>query len=133
MANIAEEPDKVTQIRVLSLLQLEQTDSSTDVTPHGLLALDNPVTPKTPADEGKDYFLRERRADEQPTRVYELRLDPDGGPNKDRSVSAICIIFIPVELTICTVYSTSASIYPIHFARLSRRRHASCKERCIQD
>ena len=46
-----------------------------------------PDTPKTPADEGKEFFLGERSADEQPIRVYELRLDPDGGPNKQRSAS----------------------------------------------
>lgn len=46
-----------------------------------------PTTPKTPADEGKEFFLSERSEGEQPIRVYELRLDPDGGPNKQRSAS----------------------------------------------
>jgi glycogen debranching enzyme len=97
MADVADELDRVTQKRALSLLQLEQTDSSAVIGSHGLpLALDNPITPKTPADEGRDYFLSERLADEQPICVYELRLAPDGGPSdKDRSVSpndvsAIC-------------------------------------------
>jgi glycogen debranching enzyme len=48
-----------------------------------------PTTPKTPADEGKEFFLSPRSEREQPIRVYELRLDPDGGPNKQRSVSWI--------------------------------------------
>lgn len=55
---------------------------------HGSAEIDIlPNTPKTPADEGKEFFLGERSEGEQPIRVYELRLDPDGGPNKQRSVS----------------------------------------------
>lgn len=85
---MAEELDSATQKRVLSLPQLEKTDSSKVVASHGPVpALDDPVTPKTPADEAREYFIGGRRADEQPIRVYELRLAPDGGPNKDRSVS----------------------------------------------
>ena len=45
---------------------------------------DAPKTPKTPADEGIEFF--ESATSQEPIRVYELRLDPDGGPNKDRSV-----------------------------------------------
>ena len=43
-----------------------------------------PKTPKTPADEGIEFF--ESATKGEPIRVYELRLDPDGGPNKDRAV-----------------------------------------------
>lgn len=46
-----------------------------------------PKTPKTPADEGIDFFESAFTQGEEPIRVYELQLDPDGGPNKDRSVS----------------------------------------------
>jgi len=46
-----------------------------------------PTTPRTPADEGREFFLSERSEGEHPIRVYELRLDPDGGPNKQRSAS----------------------------------------------
>lgn len=46
-----------------------------------------PKTPKTPADEGIDFFESALVAGEAPIRVYELKLDPDGGPSKDRSVS----------------------------------------------
>lgn len=45
-----------------------------------------PKTPKTPADEGLEFFESVGKGD-QPIHVYELRLDPDGGPNKDRAVS----------------------------------------------
>lgn len=75
------------QRQVPPLPQLKQTHSSTS---HALQSFDDDdvVTPKTPADEGKEFFLSERSTDERPICVYELRLDPDGGPNKDRSVSA---------------------------------------------
>ena len=43
-----------------------------------------PKTPKTPADEGIEFF--ESISVTESIKVYELRLDPDGGPNKDRSV-----------------------------------------------
>lgn len=41
--------------------------------------------PKTPADEAITFFESGFKSDE-PIRVYELALDPDGGPNKDRQV-----------------------------------------------
>lgn len=44
-----------------------------------------PATPKTPADEGIEFFQSAALGD-APIRVYELRLDSDGGPNKDASV-----------------------------------------------
>lgn len=44
-----------------------------------------PATPKTPADEGIEFFQSATLGD-QPIRVYELRLDDDGGPVKDASV-----------------------------------------------
>ena len=47
-----------------------------------------PKTPKTPADEGLDFFESAFKEGEPAIRVYELRLDPDGGPNKDKSVRA---------------------------------------------
>jgi glycogen debranching enzyme len=45
----------------------------------------SPVTPKTPADEGIEFFQSAVQRD-TPIRVYELRLDSDGGPNKYASV-----------------------------------------------
>ncbi|EGN96521.1 glycoside hydrolase family 13 protein [Serpula lacrymans var. lacrymans S7.3] len=60
----------------------------------------SPLTPKTPADEGKEFFLRERHEGEQPIRVYELRLDPDGGPNKDRSYIRLPPAYVPYILRV---------------------------------
>lgn len=45
-----------------------------------------PKTPKTPADEGIDFFESAFTHGEKPINVYELRLDPDGGPSKDTAV-----------------------------------------------
>ena len=45
-----------------------------------------PNAPKTPADEGVEFFQADIHPGESPIRVYELRLDPDGGPSKDLSV-----------------------------------------------
>jgi glycogen debranching enzyme len=42
-------------------------------------------TPKTPQDEGIFWFEHgDNKGD--PIQVYELELEPDGGPNKDRMV-----------------------------------------------
>jgi glycogen debranching enzyme len=50
----------------------------------------SPTTPlKTPADEGIEFFQSQVTPGESPLRVYELRLDVDGGPHKDRSVSTV--------------------------------------------
>ena len=46
---------------------------------------------KTPADEAIAFFESPYTKDEEPVRVYELSLDADGGPNKDRSVGSIRI------------------------------------------
>ena len=45
-----------------------------------------PLTPKTPAEEGLDFFSGALQPGEGPIRVYELRLSPDGGPSKDLQV-----------------------------------------------
>jgi len=45
-----------------------------------------PVTPKTPADEGIEFFQTEVAVGEAPICLYELRLEPDGGPSKELSV-----------------------------------------------
>ena len=42
-------------------------------------------TPKTPQDEGIFWFEHDDSKGE-PIQVYELKLEPDGGPNKDRMV-----------------------------------------------
>ena len=43
--------------------------------------------PRTPADEAIDFFESGFKMGDEPIRVYELTLDPDGGPNKDRQVA----------------------------------------------
>ena len=45
-----------------------------------------PKTPKTPADEAIDFFENAVIPGETPIQVFELKLDPDGGPSKDKSV-----------------------------------------------
>ena len=67
-----------------------------------------PKTPKTPADEGIEFF-ESAVAQGEPIRVYELRLDPDGGPNKDRSVEYFPIRFL-----------TTRSANPITFGAYMR-------------
>lgn len=52
---------------------------------------DGSKTPKTPADEGIDFFESAFNPGEKPIQVYELQLDPDGGPNKDRSVEYLLV------------------------------------------
>jgi glycogen debranching enzyme len=44
-------------------------------------------TPKTPQNEGLSWF--ESYTGTEPLQVYELALEADGGPNKDRAVSCI--------------------------------------------
>ncbi|KIJ65141.1 glycoside hydrolase family 133 protein [Hydnomerulius pinastri MD-312] len=68
-----------------------------------------PNTPKTPADEGKEFFLGERSEGEQPIRVYELRLDPDGGPNKERSYIRLPPAYTPYILRVSLDAGTPAS------------------------
>lgn len=59
---------------------VEQTPPKYPKTPH---------TPRTPADEAIDFFESGFKQGDEPIRVYELPLDPDGGPNKDRQVCAV--------------------------------------------
>jgi hypothetical protein len=113
MAKALEEVDRMAQKQPPSLPRLKQTDSSTS---H---ALHDAVTPKTPADEGKEFFLSARSIDERPICVYELRLDPDGGPNKDQSVSATGVVEPSQSSLNHIVYSASASICSVYIACLS--------------
>ncbi|KAG2068753.1 glycoside hydrolase family 13 protein [Suillus decipiens] len=108
MAKTSKEVDRaVAQKQVPSLPQLKQTVSSTS---YALQTLDdNAVTPKTPADEGKEFFLSARSKDERPICVYELRLDPDGGPNKDRSYIRLPPAYIPYILRVSLDAGTPAS------------------------
>lgn len=47
------------------------------------------ATPKTPADEGIQFFEHAVPDKSKPIAVYEIHLNADGGPNKERSVSGM--------------------------------------------
>jgi len=55
-------------------------------TDFGSTAAADPTTPKTPADEGIEFFEFASVDSKAPIRVYELPLDPDGGPDKEKAV-----------------------------------------------
>jgi hypothetical protein len=66
----------------------------------------SPTTPKTPADEGIEFFESSAKPGDSPIRVYELRLDPDGGPNRERRVRLSC------SLSVFAVFNnTSISVF----------------------
>ncbi|EJD52078.1 hypothetical protein AURDEDRAFT_120639 [Auricularia subglabra TFB-10046 SS5] len=65
-------------------------------------------TPKTPADEAIDFFSSVREG-EQPIQVYELELDPDGGPNKDRSYIRLPPPYRPYILRVTLQSGTPAT------------------------
>jgi hypothetical protein len=50
-----------------------------------------PTTPKTPADEGIDFFENAVSDKAKPISVYEIRLEPDGGPTKELAVSDLSL------------------------------------------
>ncbi|KAF9045811.1 glycoside hydrolase family 13 protein [Hymenopellis radicata] len=68
-----------------------------------------PVTPKTPADEGIEFFQSASTAGEAPIRVYELRLDADGGPHKDRSYIRLPPAYVPYILRVSMNAGTPAA------------------------
>ncbi|KAF5383708.1 hypothetical protein D9615_003666 [Tricholomella constricta] len=68
-----------------------------------------PVTPKTPADEGLDFFQSQSRPGEAPIRVYELHLDTDGGPHKDRSYIRLPPAYVPYILRVSIDAGTPAA------------------------
>ena len=72
-------------------------------------------TPKTPADEGIDFFESSIRHGETPIRVYELPLEPDGGPSKSREVCPTKSIYSSATLT--NLFSTFVSL--LRMSRIS--------------
>lgn len=68
-----------------------------------------PTTPKTPADEGIEFFEFASVQDKAPIRVYELPLDPDGGPNKDRTYVRLPPATTPYVLRVTIEAGTPAS------------------------
>lgn len=69
-------------------LSIPQSQSPPNVSKPGDLSPGptTPTTPKTPADEALEFFSSTQTQGAATITVYELRLDPDGGPNKDRQV-----------------------------------------------
>ena len=53
-------------------------------------ATSSPTTARTPADEGIAFFESDTASGDVPIRVWELPLEPDGGPSKDREVRKAC-------------------------------------------
>ncbi|KAG6831110.1 hypothetical protein H0H92_012787 [Tricholoma furcatifolium] len=68
-----------------------------------------PTTPKTPADEGIEFFQSQVRQGDAPIRVYELRLDVDGGPHKDRSYIRLPPAYTPYILRVSIDAGTPAA------------------------
>ncbi|KAF9499398.1 glycoside hydrolase family 13 protein [Pleurotus eryngii] len=94
----------------------------------------SPITPKTPADEGLEFFQSEVSRGEPPIRVYELRLDVDGGPHKDRSYIRLPPAYTPYILRVSIDAGTPASKngvfktnFPLNGGKFSRDRFAEKK------
>lgn len=68
-----------------------------------------PLTPRTPAEEGLDFFGSAVKAGEEPIRVYELRLGADGGPSKDLQYVRLPPAYTPYILRVSIEAGTPAS------------------------
>ncbi|KAG6844634.1 hypothetical protein H0H87_005291 [Tephrocybe sp. NHM501043] len=68
-----------------------------------------PTTPKTPADEGIEFFQSQPQPGDAPIRVYELHLDTDGGPHKDRSYIRLPPAYVPYILRVAIDAGTPAA------------------------
>ncbi|KDR65730.1 hypothetical protein GALMADRAFT_81520 [Galerina marginata CBS 339.88] len=68
-----------------------------------------PLTPKTPADEGIEFFQSQALTGDSPIRVYELRLDPDGGPSKELSYTRLPPAYTPYILRVSIQAGTPAA------------------------
>lgn len=60
----------------------------------------SPLTPKTPADEAIEFFQAQAQSGDDPIRVYELRLEPDGGPHRDLSYIRLPPAYTPYILRV---------------------------------
>ncbi|KAJ7070105.1 glycoside hydrolase family 13 protein [Mycena amicta] len=65
--------------------------------------------PKTPADEGIEFFQSNIAPGETPIQVYELRLDQDGAPHKDHSYIRLPPAYSPYILRVSIDAGTPAS------------------------
>lgn len=71
--------------------------------------------PKTPAEEGLEFFGSAVKPGEGPIRVYELQLGADGGPSKDLQVRRDFLhLMLITDLLYSLVCSPSSSLYPLH-------------------
>nr|GAT49271.1 glycoside hydrolase family 13 protein [Mycena chlorophos] len=77
-------------------------------TPSSSSTESSPVEPKTPADEGIEFFQSSVVGD-KPIQVYELPLEADGGPSKDRSYIRLPPAYEPYILRVCIDAGTPAS------------------------
>ncbi|KAF5316807.1 hypothetical protein D9619_006196 [Psilocybe cf. subviscida] len=59
-----------------------------------------PLTPKTPADEAIEFFQTAPQPGESPLQIYELSLDPDGGPSKELSYVRLPPAYTPYILRV---------------------------------
>ncbi|KAJ3752145.1 glycoside hydrolase family 13 protein [Lentinula raphanica] len=94
----------------------------------------SPITPKTPADEGIEFFQSPLVPGEAPLRVYELRLDIDGGPHKDRSYIRLPPAYVPYILRVSIDAGTPASMngvfktnFPLDGGKFDRARFTERK------
>ncbi|KAF9054347.1 glycoside hydrolase family 13 protein [Panaeolus papilionaceus] len=69
----------------------------------------SPISPKTPADEAIDFFQSSPSDTESPIKVYELRLEPDGGPSKPLSYIRLPPAYTPYVLRVSIQAGTPAS------------------------
>jgi hypothetical protein len=100
-------------------------------------------TPKTPQNEGLSWF--KSHTGTQPLQVYELALEADGGPNKDRAVSCFptarnprfvhgfMINFSYILHYLYKVYATSVACHAVHSASLPRGRYPRLQRGRSQD
>ena len=54
----------------------------------------SPISPKTPADEGVQFFQSHIQPGEAPIRVFELHIEADGGPREDCSVCSLVLLLV---------------------------------------
>ncbi|KAL5531515.1 hypothetical protein ACEPAG_4392 [Sanghuangporus baumii] len=92
MSNTQKAKDKTSGERVAS--------PTIVIPPNNIMSSTAPKTPKTPADEGIDFFESAAIPGEAPIQVYELKLDPDGGPSKDKSYIRLPPPYVPYVLRI---------------------------------
>ena len=89
-------------------------------------------TPKTPADEGIDFFESSIKYGEAPVSVYELPLEPDGGPSKSREVGRAEYMLCHTD-NLCTVHTSSPRSCSVYSPRLLGSGYSSVSERCVQN